>query len=124
MEPPVRLHPFAFTMKKSCFTAPLLLLLLPSLSTGKPRLNLSNLLGAQNSAPAYERILSQPTFQVTTPWGSPYMLFEKYTDEERVLEEGLGSGGDKNSQDDVSKFSRVQQKEGVEDTRPVSLYFM
>lgn len=49
------------------------------------------------------------------------MLFEKYKDEEKALElEGGGSG----EQDDISKFSRVQQKDDMQDTRPVSLYFM
>jgi hypothetical protein len=86
--------------------------------------NLSNLLGStKTSIPAYERILSQPVFQVTTAWGSPYMLFEKYKDEEKAIEiEGSGLGN--NKQDDVDKFSRVQQKDDMQDTRPISLYFM
>ena len=49
------------------------------------------------------------------------MLFEKYKDEEKALEmESGGSGGD----GDMDKFSRVQQKDDMQDTRPISLYFM
>ncbi|KAL7527834.1 hypothetical protein ACHAWF_002325 [Thalassiosira exigua] len=88
-----------------------------------PRIDLSNLLGTRTSVPACERILSQPVFQVTTAWGSPYMLFEKYTDEEKALE-AEDQDGDGDKQDDASKFARVQQKEDMQDTRPVSLYFL
>jgi len=49
------------------------------------------------------------------------MLFEKYKDEEKVLESSEVSGGDV---DDMSKFSRVKQKNEMQDTRPISLYFM
>ena len=57
-----------------------------SIGANKQVLNLSNLLGSRTNTPAYERILSQPVFQVTTAWGSPYMLFEKYKDEEKSIE--------------------------------------
>lgn len=91
-------------------------------SSSAATISLSNLLGTSTSIPAYERILSQPVFQVTTPWGSPYMLFEKYKDEEKALElESGGAGGDDG---DMDKFSRVQQKDDMQDTRPISLYFM
>jgi len=50
------------------------------------------------------------------------MLFEKYKDEEKAIE--LEGGGNNGGKDDVSKFSRVQQKDDMQDTRPVSLYFM
>mmetsp|Transcript_17284 Transcript_17284/g.35203 ORF Transcript_17284/g.35203 Transcript_17284/m.35203 type:complete len:436 (+) Transcript_17284:206-1513(+) len=90
----------------------------------KPRFTLTNLLSTAPTLPAYERILSQPVFQVTTPWGSPYMLFEKYKDEEKALLEETAS--DDNAPDsDISKFKRGQtQKENIQDVRPVSLYFM
>jgi len=53
------------------------------------------------------------------------MLFEKYKDEEKALElEGGGKGGGGGGEDDMSKFSRVQQKDDMQDTRPISLYFM
>jgi len=53
------------------------------------------------------------------------MLFEKYKDEEKAIElEGGNGGGGGGNEDDMSKFSRVQQKDDMQDTRPVSLYFM
>ncbi|KAL7495684.1 hypothetical protein ACHAWT_006866 [Skeletonema menzelii] len=106
----------------------LLLLTLASLAalnsspTSAAAPNLSNFLGSSTSIPAYERILSQPVFQVTTPWGSPYMLFEKYKDEEKAIEMESGNSG--NDDGDMDKFSRVQQKDDMQDTRPISLYFM
>mmetsp|Transcript_31347 Transcript_31347/g.66728 ORF Transcript_31347/g.66728 Transcript_31347/m.66728 type:complete len:430 (-) Transcript_31347:232-1521(-) len=106
------------------FIIPSLLFLLSVSSAKRPQLiNLSNLLGTRTSIPAYERIISQPVFQVTTAWGSPYMLFEKYKDEEKALELEGGNGGKGGGEDDMSKFSRVQQKDDMQDTRPISLYF-
>jgi len=96
-----------------------ILLSLPSTSVYAKRPNLSNILGIQTSTPAYERILCQPVFQVTTAWGSPYMLFEKYKDEEKALDEGGGSGSDGNTKN----FSNIKKKDDIQDTRPVSLYF-
>lgn len=49
------------------------------------------------------------------------MLFEKYKDEEKAIE--MESGGE-NDSEDMDKFSRVQQKDDMQDTRPISLYFM
>mmetsp|Transcript_20025 Transcript_20025/g.31261 ORF Transcript_20025/g.31261 Transcript_20025/m.31261 type:complete len:435 (+) Transcript_20025:61-1365(+) len=98
-----------------------LLLNTATTSAAAPTINLSNLLGSSTSIPAYERILSQPVFQVTTPWGSPYMLFEKYKDEEKALEMESGNSG---NDEDMDKFSRVQKKDDMQDTRPISLYFM
>eukprot|EP00581_Thalassiosira_minuscula_P031052 CAMPEP_0183770120 /NCGR_PEP_ID=MMETSP0739-20130205/26176_1 /TAXON_ID=385413 /ORGANISM="Thalassiosira miniscula, Strain CCMP1093" /LENGTH=194 /DNA_ID=CAMNT_0026009979 /DNA_START=61 /DNA_END=641 /DNA_ORIENTATION=- len=111
---------------RSCVVQPTLLLLLsPVLSSAKTPLNLSNFLGSHTSVPACERILNQPVFQVTTAWGSPYMLFEKYKDEEKAIElEGNGGGSGEGGEEDMSKFSRVQQKDDMKDTRPISLYFM
>lgn len=48
------------------------------------------------------------------------MLFEKYKDEEKALETESGVQDD----EDMDKFSRVQQKDDMQDTRPISLYFM
>ena len=59
---------------------PLILLLFAVPTTLQARPALSDLVHFRTTIPAYERILSQPVFQVTTPWGSPYMLFEKYKD--------------------------------------------
>ena len=63
------------------------------------------------------------------------MLFEKYKDEEKAIEfekkraaggssseEGVDSSGE--GEDAAAKFSRVQQKDDMQDTRPVSLYFL
>jgi hypothetical protein len=100
---------------------PLILLLFAVPTTLQARPALSDLVHFRTTIPAYERILSQPVFQVTTPWGSPYMLFEKYKDEEKALESAAAATA---GEDDVAKFSRVQQKDDMADTRPVSLYFM
>jgi len=116
-------------MKSSIIQPSLLILLSLSLlsviaaESNSRHVDLSNLLGTRTSIPAYERILSQPVFQVTTAWGSPYMLFEKYKDEEKAIELE-GNAGGKGDEEDVSKFSRVQKKDDMQDTRPVSLYFM
>ena len=94
------------------------------------RINLSNFLGNTPTLPAYERILPQPVFQVTTAWGSPYMLFEKYKDEEKALmdltssEDGESGGGEGSGADVASKFKRAQNKDDMQDTRPISLYFL
>ena len=50
------------------------------------------------------------------------MLFEKYKDEEKALEMESGNSG--NDDEDMDKFSRVQAKDDMQDTRPISLYFM
>ena len=62
------------------------------------------------------------------------MLFEKYKDEEKAVElENAGNAnedgdGDSNGGSggggDAAKFSRVQQKDDMQDTRPISLYFL
>mmetsp|Transcript_190 Transcript_190/g.240 ORF Transcript_190/g.240 Transcript_190/m.240 type:complete len:424 (-) Transcript_190:29-1300(-) len=87
-------------------------------TTARPTLN--NIFDTTPTLPAYDRITSQPVFQVTTPWGSPYMLFEKYKDEELALE---SSNNDDNN-GGIDKFKRMQSKNDMQDTRPVSLYFM
>lgn len=51
-------------------------------------------------------------------------MFEKYKDEEKALELEGGGAGDDDKGDDMSKFSRVQAKDDMQDTRAVSLYFM
>lgn len=107
-------------MRSTAFLVSVSMMLIASSAvTAKSPINLTNLLGTHTSVPAYERIISQPVFQVTTPWGSAYMLFEKYKDEEKEveLEEGLDG-------DDAAKFSRMQRKDEMQDTRSVSLYFM
>lgn len=65
------------------------------------RLNLSNLIGSQTSIPPYDRLSSQPVFTVTTPWGSPYLLFERSDRTESNLEfdEEVDSADGKSRQD-------------------------
>ena len=71
-------------------------------------LNLSNIFGSPTSIPAYERIASQPVFTVTTPWGSPYLLFERTDRTESDLE-----------------FDEEESATGKQDsTKQVALYFM
>lgn len=70
--------------------------------------NFSNLFGSQTSLSAYERVESQPVFTVTTPWGSPYLLFERTDRTESNLE-----------------FDEEEKASGKQDnTRQVALYFM
>jgi len=69
--------------------------------------------GSATSAPSYERVSSMPVFAVTTPWGSPYLIFER-TDEDDM--EGDGGGG-KQKED----FGDVMGPE--QSARQVVLYF-
>jgi predicted DNA-binding protein (UPF0251 family) len=78
------------------------------LNKTRQTLNLSNVFGSQTSIPAYERIESQPVFTVTTPWGSPYLLFERADRTESNLE-----------------FDEEEKSSGKQDnTKQVALYFM
>lgn len=78
------------------------------LNKTRQTLNLSNIFGSQTSIPAYERIESQPVFTVTTPWGSPYLLFERADRTESNLE-----------------FDEEEKSSGKQDnTKQVALYFM
>jgi hypothetical protein len=78
------------------------------LNKTRQTLNLSNVFGSQTSIPAYERIESQPVFTVTTPWGSPYLLFERTDRTESNLE-----------------FDEEEKSSGKQDnTKQVALYFM
>lgn len=45
-------------------------------------LNLSGKIVPRTTLAAYERINTCPAFAVTTPWGSPYMIFDKLTSSE------------------------------------------
>lgn len=85
---------------------------------GRRVLNLSDVFGSATSAPAYDRIASQPVFSVTTPWGSPYLLFERTDRAETFLE-----FDDDLDQQDASSMTNVRRKE---DNKPsqVALYFL
>jgi len=73
-------------------------------------MNLSSLFGSATYASPYDRVACNPVFQVTTPWGSPYMNMEK------LNEEQVQTSKRKPSQKSVS--------EDQNEYRTVSLYFM
>eukprot|EP00560_Eucampia_antarctica_P005582 CAMPEP_0197832314 /NCGR_PEP_ID=MMETSP1437-20131217/14241_1 /TAXON_ID=49252 ORGANISM="Eucampia antarctica, Strain CCMP1452" /NCGR_SAMPLE_ID=MMETSP1437 /ASSEMBLY_ACC=CAM_ASM_001096 /LENGTH=443 /DNA_ID=CAMNT_0043435631 /DNA_START=48 /DNA_END=1379 /DNA_ORIENTATION=+ len=82
-------------------------------------LNLTNLFGSATGAEAYDRIASQPVFSVGTPWGSPYLIFERLEKgESRVLADEPEDGADDN--DNMMAFSSGKG----EKSRQVALYFM
>lgn len=73
-------------------------------------LNLGSIFGSATHASPYDRVAGHPVFQVTTPWGSPYLNMEKLTDAHEVMDPG----------DDTKKKDATFQ-----DTyRQVALYFM
>jgi hypothetical protein len=78
-------------------------------------LNLSNLFGSQTSIPSYDRLSSQPVFTVTTPWGSPYLLFERSDRTESNLE---FDEEQETTDETTGKVSRQEK------TNQVALYFM
>lgn len=82
-------------------------------SKARQTLNLSNIFGSPTHLPAYERIASQPVFTVTTPWGSPYLLFERTDRTESDLEF--------DSEESSSSSSSTSKQDN---TRQVALYFM
>ncbi len=78
------------------------------LNKTRQTLNFSNIFGSQTSVPVYERLGSQPVFTVTTPWGSPYLLFERTDRTESYLE-----------------YDEEDAPSGKQDnTKQVALYFM
>ena len=85
-------------------------------------LNFNNILGSVSSVPAYDRILSQPVFAVTTPWGSPYLLFEQKDATETRLEFDE-TYSDAKGDDNLQK---TQNKARGRDsnTNQVALYFL
>lgn len=72
---------------------------------GRRLLNLGSIFGSATYASPYDRVAGHPVFQVTTPWGSPYLNMEKLTD----LDETMNPGGTANAQ---------------EEYRQVALFFM
>lgn len=81
--------------------------------------NLSNLFGSPTTAEPYEQLCSQPVFSVSTPWGSPYLLFER-----------VNSGDEKSSLefDDIvvnDDEDSVKSEQELDDgNRQVGLYFL
>lgn len=84
------------------------------------KVNLSNLFGSPTTAEPYDQISSQPVFSVTTPWGSPYLLYERIdsSDDKSPLEfdEVMVNGNEK----DNYKSER-QLDDGI---RQVGLFFL
>jgi len=72
-------------------------------------INLSNIFGSPTAIPGYERLSSQPVFSVTTPWGSPYLLYERADRTESDLE----------FDDEIDGANKKQ-----DNTKQVALYFM
>eukprot|EP00586_Coscinodiscus_wailesii_P019383 CAMPEP_0172501860 /NCGR_PEP_ID=MMETSP1066-20121228/154445_1 /TAXON_ID=671091 /ORGANISM="Coscinodiscus wailesii, Strain CCMP2513" /LENGTH=241 /DNA_ID=CAMNT_0013276891 /DNA_START=29 /DNA_END=750 /DNA_ORIENTATION=- len=66
-----------------------LLLIPPTLSLPKLPPILSQRLTSPTNLPSYSRTLSTPAFAVTTPWGSPYMIFERLSRSENAEEDAV-----------------------------------
>jgi Tic22-like family len=71
-------------------------------------LNFGSIFGSATRASPYERIGGHPVFQVTTPWGSPYMNMERLTDTDEALDPG----------------NAKSRGAGQEDYRSVVLFFL
>ena len=86
---------------------------------GRRLLNMGSTFGSATDVPAYDRIASQPVFSVGTPWGSPYLLFERIeSGESRIL---LDEPED--NKDDKQDLTSLSSGRG-EKTRQVALYFL
>lgn len=78
------------------------------LQEARRHLNLGSMFGsATSSKTPYDRVMGHPVFQVTTPWGAPYMNFEKVDAVERTNLQ--------NSNDVMGPES---------ESRPVTLFYM
>jgi len=87
---------------------------------GRRTLNLSNLFGSATGADAYDRISSQPVFSVGTPWGSPYLLFERVEKGETSIT--ADEPEDAASEENNSMMALSSGK--GEKARQVALYFL
>lgn len=79
------------------------------LTQSRRLLNFGSIFGSATYASPYDRVAGHPVFQVTTPWGSPYLNMERLTDEEFI-----NSGSD----------DRKQNAAAQEEYRQVALFFM
>ena len=77
-------------------------------------LNFGSIFGSATHASPYERVCGHPVFQVTTPWGSPYLNMEKMTDQD----EALNPGSDK------ARSGSMTATDGNDEYRQVALFFM
>ncbi len=87
-------------------------------------LNLSSLFGSPTSKSSYERISSQPVFTVTTPWGSPYLLFERSDRTESNLEFDDVIVPDDLLDGESGENNAFLTKQQDKTTNQVALYFM
>lgn len=90
------------------------------LTRGRRTLNLSNLFGSATGADAYERIASQPVFSVGTPWGSPYLLFERVEKGESSI---ISDEPEDAAADENNNMMALSSGKG-EKARQVGLYFL
>jgi len=121
MKSPSKLIPALVCIFKSSVSASPLTSLVDAgnsiIDLSRRNLNLSNLFGSPTKAEACEQIFSQPVFSVTTPWGSPYLLFDKSTSDTESLtfdDVGLNDNGE----------SDVKAEESLESNQQVGLYFL
>ena len=73
-------------------------------------LNLNSIFGSATRAAPYDRITGHPVFQVTTPWGSPYLNMERKTGDDVVKTD---------SDNSLENFG-----DGSSEIRQVALFFM
>lgn len=88
-------------------------------TTTRRFLNFGSTFGSATYSPTpYDRIMGQPVFSVTTPWGSPYMNIEKLSDLEEVVQEP------ENAQASSGRSSPQSISEEQNEARTVVLYFL
>lgn len=68
-------------------------------------LNFNSVFGSATRAPPFDRIAGHPVFQVTTPWGSPYLNMERRMDDEVVKTDEATTS--ENLVDDMSEVRSV-----------------
>lgn len=78
-------------------------------------LNFNSIFGSATHASPFDRVAGHPVFQVTTPWGSPYLNMEKLTDQDEALNPGS---------DQARSGSMTANNDETNEYRQVALYFM
>ena len=80
--------------------------------------NLSGKIVPRTSLPAYERMASCPAFAVTTPWGSPYMIFDRLTPTEAARDQShfdYFTGSDRDEQIQSSYKEKIREHNSLTD---------
>ena len=77
-------------------------------------LNFGSTFGSATQASPYDRVCGHPVFQVTTPWGSPYLNMEKLSDQDEALDAGS----------DKDKSGSIRDASAADEYRQVALFFM